>query len=292
MLNIILDTNVILRQPKILGLKIPNVSLLIPLPIIEELNSRAYLRGAPSDKRIDLIQRAHEDGSISIVNTDTDPYRQLIKKFEATNLSKPDLAILSLAIDFKMKGKDVKIASTDKEIIKFAASNGIKILDDSEIENLIQDFTGHKNQSSSKLKQEIVSYEKNEKKSFSLGVVLGIIITSIAYLAFNNIGRIVATINIWGTVSLILILGFCLFIFREKKRLSYGVVEFLVGALAIIILFQPDNFDYSKVDFNFEFGLKVLAGLYIMVRGQDNIVKALKDTKIGLYLKEKFNIGS
>lgn len=292
MLNIILDTNIILRQPKVLGLKIPQVHFLIPLDVIEELNVRANSRGASSDKRIDLIQKASEDGTVSIINTDLPRYRQFREKFQANNLSNTDLAILAMAVDFKMKEQDVKIASHDKEIINFANTNGIEVLDNSGIENFILNFSGQTNQSSTSLKNEILTYERSERKTLIFGILIGVIVTIVAYLIFKYIGKIVSTFQVWGTVTLILISGVALFVFRERQRLSYGVVEFLVGILAIITLFQPDNFDLSKVNFNFEFIIKILAGLYIMVRGQDNIIKAIKDTKIGLYLKDKFKIGA
>lgn len=292
MVSIILDTNIILRHPKILGLQIPDVDFLIPLDVIEELNSRANRRGVSFDQRIDLIQKASEDGNVSIINTDLPAFRQFIEKFRANNLSNTDLAILAVAVNLKMKKQEAKIASLDKEIIRFASTNGIETLTDNDIELLIQNFSAQKNKSSTKLKKEILSYEKSERKTLIVGILIGIIVTSFAYLIFKNISKIVTTINVWGTVILILLSGICLFVFRERQRLSYGVVEFLVGAIAIIILFQPNDFDFSKVDFNFEFSLKILAGLYIMVRGQDNIIKAIKDTKVGLYLKDKYKIGS
>ncbi len=68
--------------------------------------------------------------------------------------------------------------------------------------------------------------------------------------------------------------------------------EFIIGVLAIIVIFSSNNFDFSKVTFNLDFNIKLLGGLYIMVRGQDNIVRAIKDTKYGLYLKDKFGIGT
>ncbi|HQS35613.1 MAG TPA: PIN domain-containing protein [Sediminibacterium sp.] len=276
MLNIILDTNIILRQPKVLGLKIPDIHFLIPLNVIEELNTRANSRGVSSDKRIDLIQKASEDGTISIINTDLPLYRQFSERFQANNLSNTDIAILAMAVDFKMKEQDVKIASLDKEIINFASTNGIEVLDNSGIENLIINFSEQTNKSSTALKEEILTYERSERKTLIVEILIGVLVTVFAYLIFKNIGKIVATIQVWGTITLILISGVALFVFRERRRLSYGVVEFLVGALAIIILFQPDNFNLSKVKFNFEFILKIFAGLYIMVRGQDNIIKAIK----------------
>ena len=70
MTNIVLDTNIVLRYPKILGLQIANTAFLVPIDVIEELNSRANDRGASFDKRVDLIQNASQQGLVSIINTD------------------------------------------------------------------------------------------------------------------------------------------------------------------------------------------------------------------------------
>ena len=40
-----------------------------------------------------------------------------------------------------------------------------------------------------------------------------------------------------------------------------------------------------------DFSIKYLGGLYIMVRGQDNIVKGLAKTRTGEILKYKYKIG-
>jgi rRNA maturation endonuclease Nob1 len=291
MINIIFDTDIILRQPKVLGLKIPDTNFLVPLDVIDELNVRANLRGDAFDGRIDLVQRASDDGNITIINTDLPLYRQFREQYHATNLSRTDLAILALAVDFKVKNQEVKIASQDREIIRFANSNGIEVLGNNEVESLILNFSSQNNQSSKSLKQEILSYERKERRALWVGTLIGAIVTAVAYLIFKSIDKIVTSINVWGTVIAILFLGVVLFVFRERQRLGYGVLEFLVGVIAIVVLFQPDKFVFAKVNFNFEFALKILAGLYIMVRGQDNIVKAIKDTKIGLLLKDKYKIG-
>lgn len=67
--------------------------------------------------------------------------------------------------------------------------------------------------------------------------------------------------------------------------------EFLVGVVAIIALFSPNEFDFKAINFNLDFNIKLVGGLYIMVRGQDNIVKSQKDKKFGLWLKDKYGIG-
>jgi len=293
MTKIILATNIILRQPKVLGLQIPETEILVPVDVIEELNLRATQRGAPFDRRIDLIEKASLQGTISIINPDAPTYRQYKDLISTRKLSGTDIAIVAIALSLTNKGQQVKIATLDREIWKIASENGIEILSDVEIENLLTNFqpTTTTTTTTTTIQSEIISYENKEKRNFFKGIITGGITTLIATIIYLNIDKVIATINIWGTIIAIIFAGVVLFIFREKSRLSYGVFEFLVGVVAILMLFKPTNFDFSTLNFNLDFNIRLLGGLYIMVRGQDNIVRGIKDTKIGLYLKDKFGIG-
>lgn len=291
MTNIILDTNIILRQPKVLGLQIPEIHFWVPLDVIEELNVRAIQRGASFDRRINIIEKASHQGTVSIINSDTPAYRQYREFVNSNRLSGADISILAIALSLNNKGENVKIATQDKEIWRFAIEHGIEVLSETDVANLLKNFIDPKTDAADTVQKEIVTYEKKEKRNFFTGIFIGAIITLVATITYQNIEKIVGTINIWGTILIILIAGIGLFVFRERNRLSYGVFEFLVGVVAIVMLFQPTNFDLSTLNFNLDFNIRLLGGLYIMVRGQDNIVKGIKDTKIGLHLKDKYGIG-
>lgn len=293
MKNIILDTNIILRRPKVLGLRTPDLRILVPLDVVQELNFRAFQRRQSFDKRIDLIEKASLEGTISIINTDLPLFTKYLDQVRISKLAGADVAITTLALQLLEAGHEVIIATQDKEISRFADQNGIQVLSEADIDLLLNDFVepSNLNNSGGSIQTEIVSYEKSEKWKFIRGILLGVAMSAVANLTYNYIGLIIKTINIWGTIFAILLTGILLFIFREKNRLSYGVAEFFVGVAAIILLFQPASFDFSNIDVNLDFGIKLLGGLYIMVRGQDNIVKALRDTKVGLMLKDKYQIG-
>lgn len=290
MKKIILDTSIILRQPRVLGLEIPDTEFLIPLDVIEELVVRTQNRGAKFDRRVDLIEKASQEGKVTILNVDTPANRQFREHFKSTKLSGADISIVSVALTLKNKGEEVLIATLDREIEKVATENNIGILSESDISNLVSKFVEPQT-SNDTIQKEIVTYENKEKTTFWTGIFFGVGATLIAVLIYNNLDKIISTINVWGTIAVILFAGIGLFIFREKKRLSYGVFEFLVGVVGIISLFSPNDFDFATIQFNIDFNIKLIGGLYIMVRGQDNIVKALKDKKLGLWLKDKYGIG-
>lgn len=290
MRKIILDTNILLRQPRVLGLEIPDTEFLIPSAVIEELNVRSQNRGANFDRRIDLIEKANNQGTISIVNIDAQTVTQYLELFKTTKLSGTDISIVAIALNLRNNGENVYIATQDKNIWKVAHDNNIGILSAVDANDLFSKFIAPKTESDT-IQKEIISYENKERFNFLTGILIGVVATLIATLIYKNIDKILSTINVWGTITVIILAGIGLFIFREKNKLSYGVFEFLVGIIAIIALFTPNDFDFTTIIFNMDFNIKFVGGLYIMVRGQDNIVKSQKDKKIGLWLKDKFGIG-
>ena len=77
----------------------------------------------------------------------------------------------------------------------------------------------------------------------------------------------------------VLIFGHILFIFRQKYRSTYGATELLIG-IAIAMnnaqsLFRKGDFDLTLV---FAF---ITAGVYLVVRGLDNIHEGSKEKKSG-----------
>ena len=95
----------------------------------------------------------------------------------------------------------------------------------------------------------------------------------------NFITYLSNSFNIWGTVCFVLFLPFLLFLFRQKLRLSYGLIEFWFGFICVILPIFENNFDYSSIDLNHSLIIRLIAGLYILVRALDNICKGLKEKK-------------
>ena len=106
------------------------------------------------------------------------------------------------------------------------------------------------------------------------------IVNFIGLLANQNIDKIIETVNIWGTVFLVILSAFFLYFLRGRMRLSYGITEFLFGIIVSVRTFYPD-FDLKNLKSIIIF--QIVAGLYIMIRGLDNIGKGLKGTFLEPY---------
>jgi len=284
MTKLILDTNIIIRFPQVLGLTIEDMELIVPSIVLDELSHIA----TKNNNVADLLKFAVLDGNIQVVDSKID-FSELYDKINNPRLSIGDKTILAIALESKKKGQTVKIATQDKVIQEVAEQNNIEFLNWTSIANLLKSQKGKTPEKP--LNDKISKFERKSIRTYIVGVLTGVLSSIIATLIYKNLQLIVDTINVWGTILLVLVIGVGLFIYREKQRLSYGIFEIAVGIIAIITLFSPSGFSYSDITFDMNFNLKLLGGLYIMVRGQDNVVKAIKNKKFGLWLKDKIGIG-
>jgi hypothetical protein len=86
---------------------------------------------------------------------------------------------------------------------------------------------------------------------------------------------LISTLPVWGTILAIVVVGVGFYVVRGRFRLFYGVNETFLGFFASVQAFVP-RFEYEILT-TAEW-LQVIAGLYIVVRGLDNIGKALEGT--------------
>ncbi len=288
---IILDTNIIIKYPRILSLKIPNTDIFITSEILLEVQNRAQNSISQNEtfvKLLELIQNALDAKTLvvnPITENDLKKIDQTIQK--NTKLTLADKSLVALAGQISHAYPKVAIATMDIQLINILYVFQIEILDGEKIQKLINE---NKATNDVGIEEKAARYETTVNRSFLEGIIIGILVTLVIFTFALNFQKISQTINVWGTIVLAILIGISLFAFREKQRLSYGVFEFLTGIGTIIFIFYPD-FDYSKLDYTFDFYAKMLGGLYIMVRGQDNIVKSLAGKKWGLWLKEKTGIG-
>lgn len=109
---------------------------------------------------------------------------------------------------------------------------------------------------------------------------------------FTTLGLIVALIFLIFTFSTDkTIFNFCACIFtsvysglylwflRKKLRLLYGVIEIIVGIIAVIVVLRSINYSYQLLALPIEKMMSFVGGLYIMVRGIDNCFQSEKGKK-------------
>ncbi len=275
----IIDTSVLLRHPQILS-RVGSRKIVIPNSVMEELSHSA--RGSKWAGVAELVASSIHSG-VKIVKAPENLKNEIIQSDRnAQRLSGADFDIARIAIDYaEQRGVDTPcVVTEDKALAYFLSSRNIKSITGSE-------FLGESKQDSldkeieEKADQVVSSQRRHIITSFSLGVVA----SALGNIIYSNINVLVSTITVWGTMVGLPILGLVFFWYRENYRLSYGAFEFCVGIIISYYVFFP-NFNYSNLGVTE--GIQILGGLYVMVRGLDNIGKGVMGTRLETVWKKLF----
>jgi rRNA-processing protein FCF1/predicted membrane protein len=267
-MKILLDTNIILIAPTILSNKKSGVSLIVPFPVRLELATVSLIReGVSSISKI--LDAALRENIIQIYKLSSIPSIE-----PPENLSKTDIELITAAQELQETDDDVQIATEDKTLSNFAATIGIKCINLNQLKKIFLEDTDH----DSNIQKKAKSILNAQSRSLIIGIIVGFLINLLVFWIWSNFEKIINTAAIWGTIILIIAVGILLYSLRGRFRLQYGIFEFFFGIVIALKVLWPD-FDYSKFR---PFGvLQIMAGIYVMVRGLDNIGKVLKGTRFG-----------
>jgi len=269
MQKIILDSNIVYNYPELLSFSIPGKKVIV-LDIIkneiEELSSKhKRLSGVPH-----LIAQSAERNIISI---DSVPFSREFNRGFSPGFSTVDSLLVTYIKERKEKGDEIALVTDDKELQHHCTSIGIDVLSSSDLRKetkKIESADIEINKTARDISRRQIIY-------LITSFIFGIISSVIASLIYANLDIIIRTINIWGTIIALPLIGIIMFIFRGRYRLFYGVFEFMIGFLIGMSIFYPD-FTYNSLDSASV--LKLIGGLYVIVRGLDNMGKGIKRTKI------------
>lgn len=274
MKKVILDTNILIRHPEILSVDSDELELIIPDLVFEQVSKFKNTKTS----LVDLIRNASNAGTIKI-QTIASAAEKLKSGLVVDYV---DFQITSFSKYLIEQGNEVVLATDDKSLQIFAMANGVNSVG---LAQLLEMITNNEKVNQD-IQKQTTKFNNQQNKSVILGFLLGFIIAMLLVIIYLNFDTILQTINVWGTIISTLIISIVLFIFRELKQLMYGAVEFFIGIASVILIFYPD-FDYSGLVTDSFFIIKIIGGLYIMVRGLDNIYKALEGKKIRLWIDQK-----
>jgi len=269
-MKILLDTNIILSAPTLLARKKEGISLLIPFPVRLELATTSFVRENVSSV-IALLDAAVKEKRAEIYNLTTIPSVGFSER-----LSKTDVELITAAQELKSKGDDVRIATRDREIIRAADSLGIPAIDIAQLRGLLS----KESQLDKKLESQAKHILSSQTRTLITGIIVGIISNIFAFAIWTYRSLVMANVSVWGTFILVILMGVALYALRGRYRFQYGVIEFIFGLVLAVKVFWPE-FDYAKLEPADLF--QTLAGVYVMVRGQDNIGHALNGSRFAAY---------
>jgi rRNA-processing protein FCF1 len=265
-MKILLDTNIILLDPTLLSKKKSGVSLIVPFPVRLELATVSFVReGVSSISKV--LDAAVKEKIVQIYNLTSVPSIEPPEK-----LSKTDIELITAAQELKQSNGDVRLATEDKPLANFAATIGIQCINLNQLQKMFSTDIAY----DSLIQRKAKNILSAQTRGLVIGIIVGCLGNILATLVWTNFQKIIETATIWGTILLIIFIGISLYSLRGRFRLQYGIFEFIFGIVVALKVFWPE-FDYSKfktLDF-----LQIMAGIYVMIRGQDNIGKALMGTR-------------
>ena len=270
MATIVLDTNIILQAPDLLG-KAGSNKLVIPSLVATELLARSTPGGVALEK---LLTDALKSEQVELVD---------VRISSAALRSRAgshgaDMAVVAVAQRFVHDGEETIIASEDLDVVTAARVLKIRTMT---LAQLTQ-YLGPMTVASPEIENQAARFGRDQKRFMVVSLVVGIGVGASLVLAAYNLRLLTSTISVWGTFALVIIGAMFAYWSRGRYPSCYGVVEIVVGVAATIHGCWP-NFDYSHIsqaDF-----LTIAGGIYIMVRGQDNLGKGLTRTRWGTIWK-------
>ncbi len=105
-------------------------------------------------------------------------------------------------------------------------------------------------------------------RNFVIGTILFLPITFILLIYVKGFNEILFYFLL---IFYSLLIGLIFWLIRKKFRLLYGVIELIVGATAIFIVLKSVNNSLDVFHWKIEKLMSFVGGVYILVRGIDNI---------------------
>jgi hypothetical protein len=131
--------------------------------------------------------------------------------------------------------------------------------------------------------------ERRQRKAVWIKAILGAALAFMANVIWEFRAPVVRVITAYGILALVAIAGAGLYALRGRYRLVYGVAETAVGYLTAVRLVFPTTNIHS---IGLVQGIGLLGGLYIIVRGLDNVAKGLENTAYkGLWRRYSGEVG-
>lgn len=272
MKKIILDTSIVLKWPDILARRKKDAQFVIVPSCFQELTELLDMhKGVPTI--FDLINDSLRSGN-------TVEYQNIARLDDrrSRGLSPNDCDLVMSALELQGQGFEVYVAADDSQLLQEAQRHSIKV---KTLKDLQKEFPPNADTIQA-INEKAKEFTAIQRRYLIAGTVIGVGISILVAIAWLNLQAILNTIRIWGLIVALVVLALLLYRLRNKNRFAYGITEYLTGLCLGIMLFYP-NFDYENV--TWRSFLQILASVYIMVRGLDNIGKALQKTRYATILK-------
>jgi hypothetical protein len=267
--TILLDSSAVLRQPSTLSYSAPDTHLVMPAAVLVELGRISSSAGSPAASLPALIKSAQVAGTVQVL----EPSKPWVFG-PGVGPPKADMDLLRLAQDLNQQqgAGEVLIASDDRDIESASANLGIRTISGEELAKLLS-ASGKPQEG---LREQASSVARFQTRHLAYSAAAGVLATLVLNFAYSHRTAILDTFPVWGTLLVVLALAVLLYWARSRQRLAYGIGELLVGFLGVVRVVIPH---LQPMQLGTSEGLQAMAGLYVMVRGLDNIGTGLQGTR-------------
>jgi rRNA-processing protein FCF1 len=265
MKNIFLDTNIIVHDPTILARRRQDVRLMVPAAVLQQIEQTKRLK---NPRLSELIRQAADVGNIVITPWSAPAIE------DSGKLDPIDISILSAVKRYQQEHskEETILATQDSQLQAIAAQNNIPVLD---FAALILFFSTGPDPDPDLLKKanRVILWQR---LFIVISCIVGVLLTLLFQWALANFDLVISWLGPFLTAVALAIAGIVLFGFRSWFRLLYGVIEFAFGVVAV---WFGVYHDFTAPNSEIIGVIKLLGGMYVMVRGMDNIGKGLQKTR-------------
>lgn len=264
----LLDTNVFVRRPQIVAYEVPDTEFATTPGVLAQLER---LEDRPGSRRpfAALVSAALSAGKLKVLGIPTGTVLEPV--MTGGRFDPIDTELLTVARSLSAS-HSVVLVTDDVALTRAASEVGIQVQAATQFLASIP--------SSSPTRADVTekanTAARYTTRHLALSAIAGVAATLAAVLVYVNSQRIIRTANVWGTITLLVASGIALYWFRSRWRLAYGLFEYLIGVMGAGAVFWP-NFDFAQLTATK--WLQIIGGVYVMVRGLDNIGKGLEATR-------------
>lgn len=284
MKRLILDTNILFKDPSILTRWSSNFRIIIPDIVLEEAG-KVSGRLPGTENLLHLVDNATAKGFVKIarVNRDKYPYSP---DNDNKRISYVDFQLAHFAKDYSKDKDETFLVTEDRLLLKYANEIGVKTLNLFALQNDLLSF-------------KTVNIDEVEKgktisqfqfRHLAISFATGVVLTAVSFLMYKNIDTILSKSPIWGSALSLLVVAFGFYWVRANYRIGYGIAEFSFGLYSAFWALSPysPDFDLSTLTSDLPKIFSLVGGIYVMVRGLTNFGDGIKGTSLEIYWRKVF----
>jgi hypothetical protein len=284
MKRLILDTNILFKDPSILTRWSSNFKIIIPDIVLEEAG-KVSGRLPGTENLLHLVDNATAKGFVKIAKVDRNKYPYNPDN-NNNRISHVDFQLAKFAKDYSKDKNETFLVTEDRLLLKYANDIGVKTLNLFALQNELLSF-------------KTVNIDEVEKgktisqfqfRHLAISFATGVLLTTVSFLIYKNIDTIFSKAPIWGSALSLLTVAFVFYWVRANYRIGYAIAEFSFGLYSSFWALSPysPDFDLSILTTNLPKIFSLVGGIYVMVRGLTNFGDGIKGTLVENYWRKVF----